>query len=275
MRTTVSEQEYVLGTDAEELKRLGSQHDLWREVAMDGWRRGNFKAGDALLDVGCGPGYTTFDLRRLVGDEGRVVGVDISQRFVEHLNRRKQEMNISNVAAFVSNVEEIELPEADFDGAFARWVLCFVAHPERVVEGVARALKPGAAFVVQDYCRYEGVTVAPWSDIFARVYGAVATAWRERGGDPDVGSRVPTLMHQAGFDVREINHITRVARPDSALWQWPLDFFKSYLPTLVAEGRITEAERTLFEDEWRKRTDDRAASFFFTPPMVEVVGVKR
>lgn len=271
----MSEQEYVLGTDAEELVRLGSQHELWREVAADGWRRGDFKTGDALLDVGCGPGYTTFDLGRIVGEGGRVVGVDVSQRFIDYLNERKREMNIGNVTAFVANVEELALPEADFDGAFARWVLCFVSDPERVVAGVARSLKPGASFVVQDYCRYEGVTVGPWSDIFARVYGAVAETWRERGGDPDVGARVPTIMHRAGFEVTEINHITRVARPGSALWNWPLDFFKSYLPTLVAAGRITEAERTIFEDAWRERTEDRAASFFFTPPMVEVVGVKR
>lgn len=41
--------------------------------------------GQTLLDVGCGPGYTTLDLAEKVGPEGRVVGVDRSRRFLRHL----------------------------------------------------------------------------------------------------------------------------------------------------------------------------------------------
>ena len=269
-----SEQEYVLGTDDEELARLGLQHELWREVALTGWARGGFGTGQELLDVGCGPGYATFDLARLVGPHGRVLAVDMSQRFVNHLNAQRELRGVGNVTAQVSNVEELDLPTAIFDGAFARWVLCFVSSPEAVVKGVARALKPGGTFVVQDYCHYEGVSIGPWADVFERVFRAVAETWRVRGGNPNVGSEVPAVMDHCGLEVREINPIARIARPGSALWQWPDSFFRNYLPTLVELGGITEAERVAFEDEWRARAADPAA-FFATPPMVEVVGVKR
>ncbi len=270
----MGEQEYVLGTDDGELTRLGLQHELWREVALQGWKRGGFRAGHALLDTGCGPGYATFDLARLVGNEGRVVGVDVSQRFVNHLNAQKDARGIRNITARTMSVEELDLPAANFDGAFARWVLCFVSNPAAVVEGVAHSLKRGGTFVVQDYCRYEGVTIGPWNKIFARVFGAVAETFRARGGDPDVGSVVPSLMECCGLEVKEINTISRVARPGTTLWQWPETFFKNYLPTLVELGSITKAEKKTFEDAWQELISN-PGSFIITPPMVEVVGIKR
>ena len=270
----MDEQEYVLGTDDDELTRLGLQHELWREVALQGWERGGFRAGHALLDVGCGPGYATFDMTRLVGDEGRVVGVDVSQRFVNHLNAQMEARGLRNVTARMMNVEELDLPVSDFDGAFARWVLCFVSSPAAVVEGVARSLKRGGAFVVQDYCHYEGVTIGPRDGIFGRVFGAVAETWRARGGDPNVGSVVPSLMERCGLEVKEINAISRVARPGTPLWQWPETFFKNYLPTLVELDSITEAEKKVFENAWQERISN-PGSFIITPPMVEVVGIKR
>ncbi|MBA3322236.1 MAG: methyltransferase domain-containing protein, partial [Pyrinomonadaceae bacterium] len=247
----MGEQEYVLGTDDEELTRLGLQHELWREVALQGWKRGGFKAGHALLDVGCGPGYAAFDLARLVGDGGQVVGVDVSHRFVNHLNAQREARGLKNVTAQMMNVEELDLPASVFDGAFARWVLCFVSSPAAVVDGVARSLKRDGTFVVQDYCHYEGVTIGPPNGIFARVFGAVAETWRARGGDPNVGSVVPSLMERCDLEVKEINAISRVARPGTPLWQWPETFFKNYLPTLVELGSITEAEKKVFENAWQ------------------------
>jgi ubiquinone/menaquinone biosynthesis C-methylase UbiE len=268
------EQEYVLGTDADELARLGLQHELWSEVARAGWRRAGFGEGQSLLDVGCGPGYASFELARLVGARGRVVAVDMSQRFIDHLKAKLSELRVHQIETRVSNVEELDLPAASFDGAFARWVICFVSRPEAVVRGVARALKPGAAYVVQDYCHYEGMTVGPWHEIFARVFGAVAETWRARGGDPNAGSLVPTVMQECGFEVREINPIARIARPGSPLWQWPETFFSNQLPTLVERGAITAAERDTFETQWQARAANPAA-FFSTPPMVEVIGIKK
>ena len=56
-----SEHEYVLGTDRAELERLGLQHQLWSEHAPRAWERAGFQRGMKLLDVGCGPGFATFD----------------------------------------------------------------------------------------------------------------------------------------------------------------------------------------------------------------------
>ena len=147
-------------------------------------------------------------------------------------------------------------------------------RPAAVLRQVARRLKRGGVFVIQDYYRYENITIAPESEAFRRVFRAVHESWRAHGGDPDIGCRLPGLLRQAGFEVREITPLLRVARPGSSMWDWPDTFFDIYLPALVKMGFITSAHERAFRREWAKRS--RSADAFFTsPPMIDIIAVKK
>ena len=232
-KTKVTEQEYVLGTNRDELVRLGLQHQLWAAPAADAWERAGFGPGKKLLDVGCGPGYATLDLAARVGTQGRVLAIDISKRFISHLQSQIRARGLTRITAALGHVERLTLPKAAFDGAYARWVLCFVENPDAVVSGVARALKKGGAFVIQDYLNYEGVLIGPNCEVFRRFFKMVAQSWRRRGGNPDIGAEIPDILARHGFEVREIKPLLRVARPGSPLWKWPETFFENYLPVLA------------------------------------------
>jgi ubiquinone/menaquinone biosynthesis C-methylase UbiE len=268
------ENEYLLGTDDDELRRLGFQHQVWIREAAAAWERGGFGPGQRLLDLGCGPGYATLDLARLVGATGSVLGVDVSPRFVGHLRARAATLGVTNVAAEVQDAEALELPAESFDGAYARWMLTFVRRPEVVVAGAARALKPGGRLVIHDYSKYDGLQLAPESPAFQRAIAAVIRSWRDGGGDPHVGARLPRMMVDAGLDVVSITPLARIARPGDALWQWPRTFFDNYLPGLVQRGLLSQAEMEAFDADWAARAA-HPASYVSTPPMVEVVAVKR
>src|SRR5690349_5115420 len=175
---TTAEQEYVLGTNRDELVRLGLQHQLWAGYAADAWERAGFGPGKKLLDVGCGPGYASLDLAARVGTRGEVRAIDISERFIHHLQSQARLRGLTQVTASVGQVERLNLSKGTFDGAYARWVLCFVKNPAAVVSGVARALKTGGAFVIQDYFDYEGVKIAPNCEVFRRFFKSVAQSWR-------------------------------------------------------------------------------------------------
>jgi hypothetical protein len=81
-------------------------------------------------------------------------------------------------------------------------------------------------------------------------------------------------MDDAGLEVVSITPLARVARPGDALWQWPRTFFDNFLPQLVQNGYLAEDERQAFDAVWAARDADPGA-WLATPPMVEVVGVRR
>jgi ubiquinone/menaquinone biosynthesis C-methylase UbiE len=268
-----AEEEYALGTDQVEAARLGFQHQVWSAPTTSAWERAGFKPGDALLDVGCGPGYATLDLARLVGPTGSVLGVDLSRRFLDHLEGRARAGAVGNVRTLCAAAETMEVGESWADGAFARWVLCFSPDPAAIVSQATRALKPGGRFVVLDYANYEAFSIFPRSPVIDHVVLVITKAFRGEAREPDVGAVLPRLMLDVGLLIQEVRPLIRLARPGTALWQWPDSFFRSYLPRLEAQGGITAEQHEAFMEAWEVRSLDPAA-FLLTPAMVSVIGVK-
>ncbi len=270
----MNKQEYVLGTHDAEITRLGVQHKLWSASAFAMWERAGISAGMTVLDLGCGPGYTSFDLAGVVSSEGKVIAIDESSRFIEHLKNRQRFFPDVSVEASVGDVQRLDVRAESIDAAYQRWVLCFVRDPEAVIRGVARALKPGGIFAIQEYMHYEGILLAPHSNSFHRFMTVVSDTWNRKGGDTKVGLKLPGLLEKHGLKVREIRPLHRVARPQSQLWMWPTIFIRTYAPKLVEEGELTAAEYEDLIRDWEARTND-SASFFCSPPMVEIIAVKQ
>lgn len=271
--------EYVLGTNPEELRRLGFQHRLWSQPAHALWFRAGIRPGLRILDVGCGPGYASLELAQFAGPEGRVVGIDESEPFVAFAREQAAARHLPQAefhAADATHLESLEgIEPASFDLAYVRWVFCFVPDPEAVVGAIARMLRPGGRLCVQDYFRYETMCVAPRSEAFERVIAAIARSWRDHGGDPDIMGRLPALARTAGL---EVEHIAPVnpgpARPGQPMWAWPDSFWKVFLPRLEQLGYITADERDAFLQAWRDRSADPAA-FMHLPANYELIARRK
>ena len=87
----MSKNDYILGADDIELGRLKIQHDVWLTEAIRGWNIADFGAGQKILDLGSGPGYCSLELAKLVGDNGKIIAVDKSKLFINHLLTIKRE----------------------------------------------------------------------------------------------------------------------------------------------------------------------------------------
>ena len=131
-----SEKPYILGTDPEERRRLETQHRLWSPETHDLWDRAGFGPGGRLLDLGCGPGFAALELAHRVGPSGQVLAVDESPRFIETLVREAERRGLAQLSARVERVEALRLEPGSLDGAFARWLFCFLDDPAAVIERV-------------------------------------------------------------------------------------------------------------------------------------------
>lgn len=275
-QTQRTDPEYVLGTDDDELVRLGFQHRLWSACAHRIWERAEMAPGQRVLDVGCGPGFAGCDMAQIVRG-GQVVGVDEAPGFVKAANDQAAARHLNNFHAIVGDVQSLDslrdLEPGSFDIAYARWVLCFVPDPRAVIQGIARLLKPGGRVVLQDYFNYEAVTLGPKRDSFTKVIRAVSESWKEHGGDPDVMGRVPGIFHENGIEIEHLDIIQRISAYGGTLWHWPETFFRNYTPRLVESGFLTEQDAAAFHREFDAAMDD-PDSFFVLPPVIETVGIR-
>jgi SAM-dependent methyltransferase len=99
------------------------------------------RPGDRVLDLGCGFGDTTQVLADLVGPQGEVLGVDVSEPFIEAA-RADARSGPGNVKFAVVDVQIGELGEG-FDYAFSRMGLMFFANPVQALRNIRTALSPG------------------------------------------------------------------------------------------------------------------------------------
>jgi len=72
----MTDTKYILGTEDDELTRLERQHEVWKKETQTLYSAAEFSEGQTLLDLECGPGFTTLDLQKRVGETGQVIAVD-------------------------------------------------------------------------------------------------------------------------------------------------------------------------------------------------------
>src|SRR5438067_9117797 len=181
-----AERDYVLGTHDEELARLGLQHDVWRDVAMETWRRAGITRGSRVLDLGAGPGYAALDLAEIVGPKGRVIAVERSNRFAAAIREGCRVRSLNNVEVHELDLMMDDLPNQPWDFSWSRWVITFVNDPELLIKKLAEAAGKGSVVIFQEYAHYRTWRFSPRLPKQERFTDVIEKSWRESGGEPDI-----------------------------------------------------------------------------------------
>lgn len=264
--------EYVLGTEALELHRLGVQHQVWSTEANIAWKNAGFTAGMTLLDLGCGPGFCTQELAFIAGKSGHVIGVDLSLDYINFLKRVSQ-LHGLNIETICADFMDMDLKENSIDGVYTRWALAWLPDVEAVLNKVIRAMKPGATIAIQEYYDWSLLQTEPYR---AHLYHATRQALEslgDLGGDVNIGRRLPSILSTLGVEVISTRPMTKQARAHEHEWNWPKSFLSIYLPKLVGMGRLTQEQVDLALEELRGLEEVPGATIQ-TPLMIEVVGRK-
>ena len=105
------------------------------------------RAGEHILDIGCGAGDTSLDLARAVAPGGQVTGVDISKTLLGVARRRAG--GVAGVSFIEADAQTWHFAAASFDAVFSRFGVMFFANPVAAFRNIVAALKPGGrmAFV--------------------------------------------------------------------------------------------------------------------------------
>ena len=153
--------------------------------------------GQAVLDVGCGPGTVTVDLARRVAP-GRVVGVDLAPEVVARAEHDARAAGALDVEFAVADLFALPFADASFDVVHAHQVLQHVHDPVAALAEMRRVAGPVGLVAVREV-DYGGTVWSPSSaglDRWIEVYGQVH---RGNGGEPDAGRRLRGWALEAGF----------------------------------------------------------------------------
>ncbi len=235
------EQAYILGTDSEELFRLGVQHQVWAEEAQKGWRLANFSAGQTLLDLGCGPGYCTKELAFIAGEEGKVIGIDKSENYISFLNNVATNYGL-NIEGIHADFENMNLKPSSLDGMYCRWALAWISNPEKILKKVVAALKPKGRMVLHEYYDWGVLQTQPQKKALDKAIAMALKSFKDSDNEIDIGRYLPAILERIGMKVISIRPMMKIATPKSGVWQWPKTFFQSYFPRLIPQNYLTEEE---------------------------------
>jgi arsenite methyltransferase len=104
---------------------------------------GPIRAGESVLDLGCGAGFDAFIAAQLVEHEGRVIGIDLSPEMLAVARAAEAEAGFPQVEFCEAPVEALPFPDASFDVALSNGVLNLLPDKPAALREIFRVLRPG------------------------------------------------------------------------------------------------------------------------------------
>lgn len=109
------------------------------------------RPGMTVADIGAGNGFYTLPIARQVAPEGKVYAVDIQPEMLKMLGGRARQARLANVTPVLGSVVDPKLPEGKLDLVLLVDVYHEFSHPEQMLAGIRRALKPGGRLVLAEF----------------------------------------------------------------------------------------------------------------------------
>jgi arsenite methyltransferase len=108
------------------------------------------KKGDTVVDLGSGAGNDCFVARALVGESGKIIGIDMTEAMIDKANSNAAKLNYSNVEFRLGDIESMPVESDTADVVISNCVLNLVPDKVKAFSEIHRILKPGAHLSVSD-----------------------------------------------------------------------------------------------------------------------------
>lgn len=111
----------------------------------------NINEGDTVIDLGSGAGNDVFIARSIVGEKGRVIGIDMTPEMVIRALQNNQKLGYKNVEFVLGEIENMKaIPSKTANVVISNCVMNLVPDKEKAFKEVHRVLKTGGHFSISD-----------------------------------------------------------------------------------------------------------------------------
>lgn len=197
----------MVGEDYSKLNGYVSEADLKLGCGLPTEYAG-LKKGDTVIDLGSGAGNDVFIARTIVGDEGKVIGLDFTEEMVERANKNNEKLGYRNVEFILGEIEQMPFEDNLADVVVSNCVLNLVPDKKKAFSEIYRILKPGSHFCVSDIV-INGELNAELKKSAELYAGCVSGALQQE--------EYLDIIKQSGFENIEIKKSRRIDLPDDLL----------------------------------------------------------
>ena len=171
------------------------------------------KAGCRCLEVGPGTGSIMRWLANRVGTHGQVTALDLNPRFISHTR-------LPNVEVRQADICHVALQAKSFDLIHCRHVLIHSSDPQAAIRNMMKSLKSGGWIVLEEPDFFASRAISGTSascQAVRRVNRAILTLFSNKGSDPGLGSRLPSLTQQYGLTHFVVENDVPISRGRSSV----------------------------------------------------------
>jgi len=166
---------YHFHTGREAANRVGYDKKLYDNVPENNiasfagtgnpFNLGPINSGDIVIDVGSGSGFDALIASKMVGAEGRVIGIDMTPVMLEKARKGASEMGATNVEFREGQAEDLPLPDNFADVIISNGVLNLTLNKKKTLSEWNRVLKPGGRLYIGDILVAKSVPQSALDDI--------------------------------------------------------------------------------------------------------------
>ena len=135
----------------------------------------SLKAGEVVVDLGCGGGLDVFLAAQKVGPAGKAIGIDMTPEMITLARKNAFKGDIENVEFHLATIDKLPLPDASVDCVISNCVINLAPDKPAVFREIARVLKPGGRLSVSDIALKKPLPAELAGDLAAYV-GCIAGA---------------------------------------------------------------------------------------------------
>ena len=155
----------------------------------------DLEPGESVLDLGSGSGMDAFLAATKVGDEGHVLGVDMTEEQLAKARRLAEAHGFGQVELVAGRIEELPVEDRRFDLVISNGVINLSPEKHRVFAEVARVLRPGGRLAIADIVSEQELTESIVCDasLWASCIGGAAQQDEYRQAIGDAGLAIDEM----------------------------------------------------------------------------------